>query len=104
MALPSFGQQWSTNASNSLTIGTITVSNNTTSYGHSVIGHACGLGCPYYHWYTTPPTVYKYQVKCPKCKTNNWLELETTVPCSKCKCTLKATLKSKPDYEVYVGE
>jgi hypothetical protein len=59
MALPSFGQQWSTNASNSLTIGTITVSNNTTSYGHSVIGHACGLGCPYYHMvYNTTNSLY----------------------------------------------
>lgn len=57
------------------------------------------------YWYTTPTTIYKYQILCPKprCKTYNWLELNKEQECSKCGSVLKAVSKSA-DYEIEVNE
>lgn len=68
--------------------------------------HYCGTWCNHTYsypsiWWSTPATIYKYQIKCPKCKKNNWLELDTITPCTKCSSTLKAVSKSV-DYEIEV--
>lgn len=81
-----------------------TTSNITSDWNFDT--HYCSSFCN--HWYypytwSSPVTIYKYQVKCPKCKTNNWLELDKVTPCSKCDSTLKAVSKSV-DYEVEVGQ
>lgn len=53
-------------------------------------------------WYYSSP-IYMYQVFCPvrKCKTANWLQLDTMKPCTNCGAKLKA-VSSKADYEVEV--
>lgn len=59
---------------------------------------------PNMYYYSYPTTIYYYQIICPKprCKTANWLELDTLKECSKCGAMLKA-VKAKADYEVEVG-
>ena len=54
-------------------------------------------------WGWSPTTVYKYQIKCPRCRKMNWLELDKITPCHNCKSQLKAVSK-KADYEVPITE
>lgn len=84
---------------------TITIPNKSVSSTWGVdTTHYCNTFCTHtWYPYYSPITIYKYQVKCPKCKTNNWLELEKITSCTKCSSTLKAVSKSV-DYEVEVGD
>lgn len=94
--------------SNNMTIGDHTFYTGGTTWRYDLYGeyHYCsGWGCGHVHywpWSLTPEKIYLYQVTCPKCKTNNWLELEKITPCTKCESTIKATTK-KVDYEVPVN-
>jgi hypothetical protein len=58
---------------------------------------------PYTGWTYYPQTIYKYQIICPRCKTSNWLELDTIVACAgkKCNAKLKAVTQ-QADYEIPV--
>ena len=53
-------------------------------------------------YYSTPMTIYMYQLTCPRCKeSSNWCQLDKSVSCKRCKATLKA-VSTKADYEVPV--
>lgn len=60
---------------------------------------------PNYYYWSTPVTVYKYQVKCPKqsCKKMNWLELDKITPCTKCGAKLKA-VSEQAEFEIAIEE
>ena len=61
---------------------------------------------PYKWWdYTYPQTktIYKYQVACPSCKKNNWLELEVIIRCTGCRAKLKAVL-DEADFTIPVSK
>lgn len=53
--------------------------------------------------WSSPYTIYLYQIFCPKknCNTANWLKLDTITPCTKCGAKLKAVMESA-DYEIPV--
>lgn len=54
------------------------------------------------NWTVSYPTyIYMYQIKCPKCKTMNWLKLDTITPCTKCEAKLKA-VSEQAEYEIAV--
>lgn len=59
---------------------------------------------PNIYYYTYPSTIYLYQIKCPRtrCKTFNWLQLDTITPCRACGAKLKAVSQTA-DYEIEVG-
>lgn len=58
---------------------------------------------PYWSYPSFQATIYKYQIICPRCHTNNWLELDKITMCTKTKCgaKLKAVI-NQADYEVPV--
>lgn len=56
---------------------------------------------PTQHYTYGSTTIYMYQITCPKCATMNFMQLETIIPCKKCKSRIKAT-QQKYDYEVPV--
>lgn len=59
-----------------------------------------------YSWYINYPSViYKYEVKCPQrgCKSRNWLELDTTTPCTKCGAKLRA-VADVPDFTIPISK
>lgn len=99
---------------NSWSIDNITVGTGTTTVGSYTTGgyyDSLGVWHPYYNYYpytywwpSYPTTIYKYQIKCPRCGTFNWLELEKIEVCRKPKCgaKLKAVTK-EADFEVPVS-
>src|SRR3989304_4156882 len=89
---------------------TVTVDSNsesaTTTFLNtsSITSHYCGsTWCnhyPYtYSYWTYPATIYMYQIKCPKCKAQNWLQLDMVTPCKRCASKLKA-VSNKADFEI----
>jgi phage FluMu protein Com len=106
-----------TSAPNSVTLGALNTGTNTSnniSYGNTTTGgyYVGGTWYPYTNWswpywnYSVPTTIYKYQVKCPRCNTMNWLELDKITTCTGpkrlCGAKLKAVTK-QADYEVPVN-
>lgn len=70
--------------------------------------YGCNCGSSYWNWspsiwYSYSTTKYLYQIKCPKCKKTNWLELDTVKECIKCDSTLKAVSK-KVDFEIEIND
>lgn len=75
-------------------LGTVTIGNVSTGY----IGD---YWQPSTYFNTYPSTIYMYQIKCPRCSTMTFMQLEFVTPCKKCHAKLKATTKQY-EYEVPV--
>ena len=57
----------------------------------------------YTYWYNYSPTIYMYQIKCPKCQTMNWAQLDTIKICTGNKCVAKLkAVSNQADYEIPV--
>lgn len=86
---------------NLLSNTTVTTGTSTSNISHGFMGDYYSPYWTYGYPGTNTTYIYMYQIKCPKCSAMNFMQLDTIIPCKKCKSKLKAT-QQKYDFEVPV--
>lgn len=89
----------------SIAVDSSSSTNGSISIGGNFTGDIWGTGGTWWTWPNTnyfASTIFMYELKCPRCKTRNWGQIDAIVSCKKCTAKLKA-VSQEVDFEIPVG-